>query len=273
MPNARSRPARPSAPPSPTINDVSPVKSAERTVKILETLAASPTRLTLSELQERMGYPRSSLHALVRTLRDLKWVEADESGSAFGVGPHALLSGTAYLDRDPALRFAYETLEDLRSEIGYTIHYARRDDAHVLYLASRESRNSVRLVSRVGRRLPAHVTALGQALLSDLTEAEVDALLPAKLTAVTPHTIVDRAELHAELDRVRRRGFAFECEQGTEGVACVAVGVGYRIPATDAVSCSMPAHLATPEHVNEVAEAVIRHTGALAVTLRREGIR
>ena len=98
-------------------------------MRILETLAASPTRLTLTELQERMGYPRSSLHALVRTLRELKWVETDESGSAFGVGPHALLSGTAYLDRDPALPYAYEALEDLRAEIGYTVHYARRDDA------------------------------------------------------------------------------------------------------------------------------------------------
>ena len=104
MPHARPRSARPAAHTSAPVNDVSPVKSAERTVKILETLAASPTRLTLSELQDQMGYPRSSLHALVRTLRELKWVEADESGSAFGVGPHALLSGTAYLDRDPALR-------------------------------------------------------------------------------------------------------------------------------------------------------------------------
>src|SRR5690606_19355800 len=124
-----------------------PVKSAERTVRILETLAASPTRLTLSQLQEATGYPRSSLHALVRTLRDLHWIEADETGSAFGVGAHALLSGTAYLDRDPALPYAYETLEDLRAELGYTIHYARRDAAHVFYLASRESRDSVRIVS------------------------------------------------------------------------------------------------------------------------------
>jgi hypothetical protein len=68
---ARSRVGRPAAEPSSLANDASPVKSAERTVKILETLAASPTRLTLSELQERMGYPRSSLHALVRTLREL----------------------------------------------------------------------------------------------------------------------------------------------------------------------------------------------------------
>jgi DNA-binding IclR family transcriptional regulator len=258
---------------SAAINDASPVKSAERTVKILETLAASPTRLTLSELQERMGYPRSSLHALVRTLRELKWVEADETGSAFGVGPHALLSGTAYLDRDPALRFAYETLEDLRTEIGYTIHYARRDDAHVLYLASRESRDTVRLVQRVGRRLPANVTALGQALMADLTEAEIDALLPADLEGLTPNSITDRPALHAELDVVRKRGWAFEREQNTEGVACVAVAVGYRIPATDAISCSMPAHLATGDHLDQVVAAVTRHTEALARTLRRDGIR
>jgi DNA-binding IclR family transcriptional regulator len=270
MPRVRPRIAQQT---SEAVYDASPVKSAERTVRILETLAASPTRLTLSELQERMGYPRSSLHALVRTLRDLKWVEADESGSAFGVGPHALLSGTAYLDRDPALRFAYETLEDLRTEIGYTIHYARRDEAHVLYLASRESRDSVRVVSRVGRRLPVHVTALGQALLADLTETEVDTLLPPGLVALTPQSITDRSALHAELDAVRKRGWAFEREQGTEGVACVAAVVGYRIPATDAISCSMPAHLAHGKHLETVAEAVVRHTEALARTLRREGIR
>src|SRR6266516_4477442 len=168
------------------------VKSAERTVRILETLAASPRRLTLSELQELVGYPRSSLHALMRTLRDLKWVEADESGSAFGIGPHALLSGTAYLDKDPALPYAYEALEDLRAEVGYTIHYARRDEAHVLYLASRESRDSVRVVSRVGRRLPAHLTALGQALLAQLTTQEVNALLTGDLVAFTEQTITDK---------------------------------------------------------------------------------
>ena len=273
MPRARTHAVPAPSNESAVVNDVSPVKSAERTVRILETLAGSPTRLTLSELQERMGYPRSSLHALVRTLRELKWVEADETGAAFGVGPHALLSGTAYLDRDPALRFAQETLEDLRSEVGYTIHYARRDDAHVLYLASREARDSAGRVSRVGRRLPAHVTALGQALLAELTEAEVDELLPPDLERLQPATITGRTALHHELDEVRKRGWAFEHEQNTPGVACVAVAVGYRIPATDAVSCSMPAGRISSAHLREVADAVTRHTEDLARTLRHEGIR
>lgn len=255
------------------MSEISPVKSAERTVRILETLAASPTRLTLAELQTRMGYPRSSLHALVRTLRELKWVESDESGSSFGVGPHALISGTAYLDRDPALPYAVEALEDLRAEIGYTVHYARRDEAHVLYLASRESRDAVRVVSRVGRRLPAHITALGQALLADLTTEEVNRVLPASLESYTKHSITEQDALHAELASVRDRGWALEREQGTPGVACIAASVHYRIPASDAISCSMPVSSATDDEIKRVAEAVVQHTTALATTLRRHGIR
>ena len=41
------------------------------------------------------------------------------------------------------------------------------------------------VVSRVGRRLPAHLTALGQALLADLTTDEVDKILPERLDSFT----------------------------------------------------------------------------------------
>ncbi|WP_055503578.1 IclR family transcriptional regulator [Nonomuraea pusilla] len=248
------------------------VKSAERTIRILETLAASHRNLSLSELQQRTGFPRSSLHALMRTLVELKWVETDGARSAFGIGPHALLTGTAYLDKDPALPFAQETLEDLRAETGRTVHFARRDEAHVLYLATREARDAHHVIPRVGRRLPAHVTALGQALLAQLTDDEVEALLPDPLTGPTEHSITDLAKLTGELDQVRTRGWAYEREQGTPGVACVAVAVDYRIPATDAISCSMPAGL-PPAEVERVTQAVIGHTHKLAATLRREGIR
>jgi DNA-binding IclR family transcriptional regulator len=248
------------------------VKSAERTVRILEALAASPDTLTLAQLQQHTGFPRSSLHALMRTLVELKWVEIDPARGAFGIGPHALLTGTAYLDKDPALPYAQQTLEDLRAETGRTAHFARRDEAHVIYLATRESREAHHVIPRVGRRLPAHVTALGQALLAQLTDDEVRALLPRSMAAVTEHTITDLASLTGELDQVRTRGWAYEREQGTPGVACVAVAVDYRIPATDAISCSMPAGL-PPAEVEKVTEAVITHTRKLAATLRREGIR
>ena len=78
------------------------VKSAERTVRILETLAASRETLTLSELQQRTGFPRSSLHALMRTLVELNWVETDSARSAFAsrasarpIGPDQTTSPSA----------------------------------------------------------------------------------------------------------------------------------------------------------------------------------
>ncbi|WP_343950623.1 IclR family transcriptional regulator [Nonomuraea longicatena] len=248
------------------------VKSAERTVRILETLAASQERLSLSELQRQTGFPRSSLHALMRTLVELKWVETDNARSAFGIGPHALLTGTAYLDKDQALPWALETLEDLRDEIGHTVHFARRDGAHVLYLATREARWAHHVIPRVGRRLPAHVTALGQALLAQLTSDEVMELLPDELVRYTPYTLTDHAKLDKELDQVRTRGWALERQQGTAQVQCVAVAVDYRIPATDAISCSMSVQVDDDE-VMKATEAVTRHTRKLAATLRREGIR
>src|SRR5207237_1260599 len=148
--------------------------------------------------------------------------------------------GTAYLDRDPAMPYATAALERVREETGFTAHYARRDGAQVVYLETRESRHSAHLVSRVGRTLPAYATALGKALLAELTDEELTTLLPAKQPALTEHTITDREALRAELHATRERGYAVEREEGSLGVTCAAAVIPYRIPATDAMSCSMP---------------------------------
>ncbi len=251
------------------------VKSAERTVRIMEALAGSADRMTLGRLQEATGYPRSSLHALLRTLAALKWIEATEEGElAFGIGPHALLCGTAYLDRDPALPHGTAQIERLRAEVGYTTHYARRDGSNVIYLATREVTDLRRVASRVGRQLPAHATSLGKALLAELTPHELEGVLPAgRLTRLTEHTVTTRADLARELEETRTRGWSLEREQNTLGICCVASPVAYRIPATDAISCSIPLGEVDEAEIARVGEAVRRHTDELAQILRRNGVR
>jgi DNA-binding IclR family transcriptional regulator len=125
----------------------------------------------------------------------------------------------------------------------------------------------------VGRRVPAHITALGHALLAALTPKEVRAVLPPTLEPHTRHTITTHARLHGQLEGVRAEGWAVEREQGVPGVTCVAAVVGYRIPPTDAISCSMPVAEATPEEVARVAAAVVASAQKLATRLRRAGIR
>jgi IclR family acetate operon transcriptional repressor len=250
------------------------VKSAQRTIEILEILGTAREPMTVIDLHRRTGYPRSSLHQLLHTLLAMRWIEANDDGSAVGIGPHALLTGTAYLDRDPALPYATHTLELIRDKVHYTTHYARLDGANVIYLATRETLEPRRAVSRVGRQLPAHATALGKALLAELTPREVTALLPeAPLARLTAHTLTDLDELLLDLERTRVRGHSTEHEQNVLGIGCVGVGVPYRIPATDAISCSIPIAAATDDELERVAEVIREHAQQLAARLRSEGIR
>ncbi|GAA5054043.1 DNA-binding IclR family transcriptional regulator [Thermocatellispora tengchongensis] len=234
-----------------------PVKSADRTVELLEALARADRRLTLAELQRDLGYPKSSLYMLLQTLVGRGWVESDPAGSAYGIGVRALLVGTSYLDRDPLVRVGTPVLEEIRAEVNETVHLARLDGHDVVYLASRESLHHLRSGSRVGRRQPAYATALGRAILARRPDAEE--LVPQVLAPLTPDTLTDRrALMTGELGEVRVRGFAREREQNVPGVGCFGVALPYREPVTDALSVSVPLARLDEAHEERIVAALLR---------------
>lgn len=233
------------------------VKSAARTVEILEFLAARQNRpVRLRELSEALGVPRSSLHALLRTLAKHGWVRSDATGTLYGIGIRALLAGTSYLDTDPYLPQVTPILVELREQLDETFHFGRLDGTDVVYLATRESSQYLRPYSRVGRRLPAYSTSLGKAVLAALPQDEVADHLPDELTPLTPNTLVDRSALRAELEATRRRGYAVDNEENTLGLRCIAVALDYDEPVSDAISASIPIARLTPEREAEVIAAL-----------------
>jgi len=249
------------------------VKSARRAVELVEAFAAAEDWLTPGDLHASTGMPRSSLHGLLHTLVEVGWLEANPAQTRYRLGVRALICGTAYLDRDPAVPFATRALEEVRAQTGFTAHFARRYGTDIVYLETRESHHSAHLTSRVGRTLPAHATSLGKALLAELTPAEVTELLPESLPAFTTHTVVSREELEKQLVEIREAGWAGEVEEGTVGVRCVAAPIPYRIPATDALSCSMPVDQADDATAKQVAGVLVEAATNLGRKLRAAGIR
>ncbi|MFF5501568.1 IclR family transcriptional regulator [Streptomyces roseolus] len=245
------------------------VKSAVRTVELLEFFAGRPGMHTLAAVQETMGYPKSSLYMLLRTLVDLGWVETDATGTRYGIGVRALLVGTSYIDGDEVVAASRVTLDRLSDDTTETVHLARLDGTSVVYLATRQSQHHLRPFTRVGRRLPAHSTALGKALLAGHDDAEVRELLPKELPSVTEHTITDRERLIEELARVRELGYAVDREENTLGLRCFAVAIPYRSPARDALSCSVPAARLTPAHEQLIKDALFDARDRLTLATRR----
>lgn len=233
------------------------VKSAVRTVELLEYLAArhdEPARLR--EISDALDMPRSSAHALLRTLVAQGWVRSEHTGTLYGIGIRALLVGTSYLDSDPYLPLITPFLDDLRADLDETFHLGRLDGTDIVYLATRESKQYTRIANRVGRRLPAYATSLGKALLAERFGAQRDEHVPAALKALTPHTITDRGVLDHELDDVRVRGYACDDQENTVGLRCFAVPLRYCRPAQDAISASVPVDRLDPQRERDIIDTL-----------------
>ncbi|MFR9727136.1 IclR family transcriptional regulator [Streptomyces sp. MS19] len=244
------------------------VKSAVRTVELLEYFAGQPGMHSLADVQAAVGYPKSSLYMLLRTLVDLGWVETDATGTRYGIGVRALLVGTSYIDGDEVVAAARPTLDRLSDDTSETIHLARLDGTNVVYLATRQSQHYLRPFTRVGRRLPAHSTSLGKALLATYPDDQVRALLPEKLEPLTEHTVTDRERLIGELAVIRERGYAIDREENTLGLTCFGIAIPYRRPARDAISCSVPVARLRPGHEQLIREALFDARDRLALATR-----
>ena len=235
------------------------MKSAARTVELLELLAARGDRpARLQELAEALDVPRSAMYALLQTLISRGWVRTDVTGSLYGIGIHALLTGTSYLDSDPRVRVVRPYLDEASQALGETIHMARLDGRDVAYLATRESHEYLRTISRVGRRLPAHAGALGKALLAERPDAD---LPDGPYEPLTPRTRTTRDALAADLAEVRARGYSIDREEGVPGIVGFGFALRYEVPAQDAISCSVPVARLSAGHEERIV-AVMREIRA-----------
>jgi DNA-binding IclR family transcriptional regulator len=244
------------------------VKSAFRTLELLEVLAGAGQGTTQSELQMALGIPKSSMHALLRTLVSTGWVQTYAQGRNYRIGLRSLRIATAYLDGDSLVQAAGPLLTEMRNEVNQTVHLGRLDGPDVVYLASKESSHHTRTVSRIGRRLPAHACAVGQILLAMRPRDAVEQLLPERLERLTPETIVDRNLLIEELDLARERGYSFESGQNTHSLVCFGVAVPGRYPPTDAVSCSVPRARLTHDLATRILSGLTALTDQLGQLVR-----
>ncbi len=243
------------------------VKSAARTVELLELLAARRHQsMRLRELSDALKAPRSSVYALIKTLVDRGWVRTDPTGTLYSIGIQALLAGTTYLDVDPILRIVQPQIGLLSSQLDETIHYGRLQGTDVVYLATHESSQYLRAFSRVGRRLPAFTTALGKALLAEQLrtggETALADHLPATLAPLTPHTVIDLDELRSQLEEARVTGYAMDREENVLGTVCFAVALQFGGVYLDAISCSVPVSRLPEGRAEEILETLrsAKHT-------------
>jgi len=245
------------------------IQVLDRTLELLRILGERDGEYGLAELCAELKLHKSTVHRLIMVLEHHRLIERSPSTGGYQLGLRLFELGSkamSVLDlREHSRRFLARILDETQE----TVHFCLFDQGEILYVEKLEPRRSVRLASRVGRRVPAYCTSVGKAMLAQLPEPEVEAILrQARLKRLTKNTITKPQALKAELSKIRTRGYAIDDEENEQGVRCVgAVVWDHTGRPRAAISVSGPSFRMTQAKMSQIAKVVVRSATALSQEL------
>ncbi|WP_035875389.1 IclR family transcriptional regulator [Cryobacterium sp. MLB-32] len=198
-----------------------------RPLRVLSYLATQANPVPAAQIARAIGSPRSSTFRLLRGMQTLGYVTHLPELKTYALGIAALEIGQAFGIHVPLARFGRPVLERLVMAVGESAHLAVLHGHETLYIHEETARSRAPLVTAKDVRLPTHLTASGRMILAGLGHDQLQALFPANYAFVqrTGRGPRSHAEFLNRLDDVRRRGFAREFGEVTEGLASVAMPV------------------------------------------------
>lgn len=184
------------------------VTAVRRMLDVFEVFERVQKPMSLTDLAEITGIPKSSCHAIVGTLISRGYLYSLSR-------PRALYPTRRFFDvareiheHDPFVDHVMPLLERLRDASRETVILGKRQGDAVIYLQVVEGLHSIRYSAKPGQFKPLHSSAIGKALLGSLEETELRAQFADRpLPVVTSATITDNSALIEEILDSRRHGY------------------------------------------------------------------
>jgi DNA-binding IclR family transcriptional regulator len=194
------------------------VPAVDRAVRLLTLLESAGRPMTISELARQIGINRGTMRDLLETLRSHGLLEREESLKQYRLGPRLARLGMAALGQLDLAGVARPYLVELAGEVnGTVLLMVPHGDRATIVDKVDGGRLAVEVSATVGRRIRLAAGACGKVFLAYADDADPLRHL-AGLTHPTPKTISDPAAYCAELENVRRQGYATDDEEYLTGV-------------------------------------------------------
>jgi len=245
------------------------VPAVERAIHILQLLAQESDGLTISQIAKRLPISKSTVFTTLTTLKQYRMVDQVEDTGRYQLGMGLFILGSTVVETLNIRATAYPILKRLANDMGMTTHLGICDEGEIIYIEKLEGQGPIKISSAIGRRMGIHCTALGKAILSQLPEAEVQAILAKKgLSRRTPNTKTTLEELQADLVRTHERGYALDDEENELGIRCLAAPIkNYRREVICAISSSGTHDKVSLDRVDELAKQVKKAADEISATL------
>ena len=202
------------------------LKSVDQALALMEYMASAAGPQTVTGLSRDLGLAKATVHRMLGTLRDRGYVIQDPVTARYSFGLTAAqlvqppgVAETLTSACSPAMRWLWQ-------KTGETVLLAVREGHKAVVVEKLDSTRPVLSTYPLGRLMPLHAVSSGLALLADVPQEEVRAILAASgLSPYTPHSRVTEEAVWTELRAVRRKGYAINREGFRDGVSGVAAPV------------------------------------------------
>lgn len=198
------------------------VGSLAKGFRILETIT-SGGGLTVTEIARKISLNRSTTNRFVLTLADLGFIMVDENGK---YAPTLKLFELAQQNDvlSTVTLIARKYMLELRNLHENTVYFTQLEDRELMTLEAVQGSELIRADGKPGSKGPPHVQASGKAIMAFLPGQKIEDYFAAgALERHTTNSITDTQALKAELEKVRRAGYAIDNEEWAMGIRGVAV--------------------------------------------------
>ena len=199
--------------------------SALRALSILEAVAASPTPITASEINQKLKLPKPTIHRLCLMLEKEGFLQPRLDGNGYLPGNRlSKMSMGIFCNNEHLKTERHNILQRLSHKVGETCNISIADGSEMIYFDRVETHWPLRVQLQINDRVPVYCTASGKLFLSNLPSAKRNRLI-SKITfeQLTDNTIANGEDLKAELKRIRREDIGVDNEEFIQGMVAVSV--------------------------------------------------
>jgi IclR family transcriptional regulator, KDG regulon repressor len=202
------------------------ISSLDKALQIIELLSKSPHGLSLLELNQKLGFPKSTIHHILSTFIPYDYVTQDPERKKYALGLRFLGISRTILDNIDIRKTAHDHIRKLHQECKEAVHLSILRNGLVTYVDKVQKEGGLFLDTYIGFTTDPHAAAGGKILLSELSDKEVKEIYKNRsLKVYGKNTITSLSGLLEEIKKIRVQGYAIDDEEYYEGVRCVAAPI------------------------------------------------
>lgn len=245
------------------------IQSIARAMDILKAMKKPDADFSIAYLAEKLDLPPSTIHRILKTLCEERFVVRDDRAHSYKLGPALIPLGIVVQHNLNVQHSVTPILKSLSNSTGEDSFFIMATGNKGLILEKAESDNPLKVIDRFGYERFLHNGANRRAILAFQSDVFIEEYIENVLKSPLEESDITPEKLTELLEVIRRNGVAVsygEYIKDTVGVACPIYDFNGEVKYS--MGIILPTHrMKNEEHLKELKQIVKKHANELSVSM------